>query len=179
MTQRPEAFNAIDAYLADLTEEEQIELRAADTAIDLAALFYRARTHRRLTQADAARLSGLKQQAVSRFERIHPTLANTKFETLRRYLVALDFAIEITLKDAKSGAPVERFMFAPDGYEEANIAPTLLADTQRSWPTIANAGNTITPASPSGWPTLSLGNTVSTSQAPAVRTTQMQRGEAA
>lgn len=179
MTQRPEAFNEVDAYLADLPEEEQIGLRAADTAIDLAAMFYRARTYRQLTQADAARLSGLKQQAVSRFERIHPTLANTKFETLRRYLGALDFAIEINLKDAKSGAAVERFIFAPDEHAEVNRAAPVLAGSQQRGPTIASAGNTITPASASGWPAPSLGNTVSTSQAPAARTRQMQRGEAA
>jgi len=180
MLKRQEAFNAIDAFLAELNEAEKTELDAADTAIDLAALFYRARTFRQLTQADAAEIAGLRQQAVSRFERVHPTLANTKFETLRRYLVALDFVLEINLRDAITGVQVERFVFGPSDYSVDQRAPATTVEDQGlpHWGGGASERNMVTSASASiSWP--ASGNTLQRAQTPATNSIRLQTGEAA
>lgn len=96
-------YNEIDGYIAELTEAEREELAMADSAIELAFLFHDARESRGLTQAEAAQQAGLRQQAVSRFEQPDMKLANTKVETLRRYMAALGYSVQITLKDLKSG----------------------------------------------------------------------------
>ncbi len=57
------------AYVATFTEEERRGLEAAEAAIDIAILLHRARESRGLSQAAAAHLAGLQQQAISRFER--------------------------------------------------------------------------------------------------------------
>jgi len=96
-------YNEIDGYIAELTEAEREELDTADAAIELAFLFHDAREARRLTQTEAAQRAGLRQQAVSRFEQPDMSLANTKIETLRKYLAALGYSVQIIIRDLKSG----------------------------------------------------------------------------
>ena len=85
----------LDAYLATLTDTERDEIALADIAIEVAVLLYRARIARGLTQVAAASRAGLAQQAVSRFERPG---ANLRLDTLRRYLGALGYTVEITVR---------------------------------------------------------------------------------
>src|ERR687890_1470847 len=103
MNEHESTYNEIDDYIAELTEAERAELDTADAAIELAFLFHDAREKRGLTQAEAAQQAGLRQQAVSRFEQPDMKLANTKIETLRKYLAALHYSVQITLKDLESG----------------------------------------------------------------------------
>ena len=103
MNEHESTYNEIDDHIAQLTEAEREELATADAAIELAFLFHDAREARGLTQAEAAQRAGLRQQAVSRFEQPDMKLANTKIETLRKYLAALGYGIQITLKDLQTG----------------------------------------------------------------------------
>jgi DNA-binding phage protein len=90
----------IEAYVATFDEEERRELAAAGAAIDIAILLNRARRQRGLSQAAAAKLTGLKQQAISRFERPD---ANPRLETVQAYLGALGFALELKAIDVDTG----------------------------------------------------------------------------
>lgn len=101
----------LDAYLATLDEDERAEVAAAAAAIDIAVLLYRAREHRGLSQAAAAERAGLLQQAVSRFERPH---ANVQLSTLQRYLRALGYVVEITVRDPGTGEVAAQLSLPPD-----------------------------------------------------------------
>lgn len=90
----------IDAYVATFDDHEREELAAAEAALDIAILLYRARERRGLSQAAAAELAGLQQQAISRFE--HPS-ANPKLETVQAYLGALGYALELKAIDIETG----------------------------------------------------------------------------
>lgn len=90
----------IDAYIDTLSEGERHDLAAADAAIDLAIFLYRARERRGLNQAAAAKLAGLRQQAVSRFER---PAANPQLGTIQSYLAALGYAVELKAIDIETG----------------------------------------------------------------------------
>ncbi len=90
----------MDAYIATFIVEEQNQLASADVALDLAILMQRAREHRGLSQAAAASRAGLKPQAVKRLEYAD---GNDRIETLRKYLGALGYAIEISVVDAEIG----------------------------------------------------------------------------
>lgn len=90
----------IERYIATFTEEERQGLAAADAAIDIAILLHRAREHRGLNQGAAAKLAGLHQQAVSRFERPG---ANPHLETVRAYLAALGYHLELNVVDLDTG----------------------------------------------------------------------------
>jgi transcriptional regulator with XRE-family HTH domain len=90
----------LDAYLSTLPEAERTEIEIAGASIDLAILLYRAREELRLTQAAAAAKAGLAQQAVSRLEQ---PPANPRFDTLRRYLGALGYDLELKLKNPTTG----------------------------------------------------------------------------
>lgn len=109
----------ISAYVAAFDDEERQELAAASAAIDIAILLYRAREHRGLSQAAAAEMSGLRQQAVSRFE--HPN-ANPKLETVQAYLGALGYALELKAIDLQTG----------EATAEAVLPPTLLHRPRRT-----------------------------------------------
>ncbi len=102
--------NDIDEYIATLTDEERQELAHADAALDLAVLLYRLRTERALTQKDAADKAGLKQQAISRWERSHP---NIQLSTLQRYLDALGYSLELVVRDARTGQIVDTMGLTP------------------------------------------------------------------
>lgn len=113
MTEYETSHNGIDGYIAELTEEEREKLATAETAIELAFLLHRARQVRGLTQTKAAELAGLRQQAVSRFEQPDIKLANTKIDTLRKYLCALDYVLHVGISDAASGAMVSKIRLEP------------------------------------------------------------------
>ena len=104
MSDTAPVHNDIDEYIAAFTEEERQELAHADAALDLAILLYRLRTERAMTQKDAAEKAGLKQQAISRWERSHP---NILLSTLQRYLDALGYSLEFVVRDAKTGQIVD------------------------------------------------------------------------
>lgn len=103
-------FDDLDTYVATLDEQERQELVAAETAIDIAILLYRAREHRGLSQAAAAQLAGLHQQAVSRFE--NPSV-NPKLETVQMYLGALGFALELKAIDIETGEVAAKVTLPP------------------------------------------------------------------
>ena len=90
----------LDRYIATLSEEERRELAAADVALDIAILLHRARERRGLSQAAAARLAGFQQQAISRLER---SSTNPQFETIRAYLDALGYGVELNVIDLDTG----------------------------------------------------------------------------
>lgn len=96
-------YATIDDYIAGFSAREREELAAADVALDIALLIYRARKARGLSQRDAAERAGLRQQAVSRLEQPH---ANVQLDTLRKYLGALGYTIEFGLRDAETGEVV-------------------------------------------------------------------------
>jgi DNA-binding XRE family transcriptional regulator len=100
MSEPTTPYNEIDDYIATFSPEERQELAFAEMALDTAYLLHRAREERGLSQAAAAALAGLQQQAVSRFEQPH---ANMQLGTLQRYLSALGYTIDIAGKEAKSG----------------------------------------------------------------------------
>ena len=91
----------IEAYVSTFDEEERNDLAAAEAAIDIAILLHRARERRGLSQAAAARQAGLQQQAVSRFER--PS-AKPQLETVRTYLSALGYGVQLNVIDLETGA---------------------------------------------------------------------------
>jgi DNA-binding XRE family transcriptional regulator len=97
--------NDIDDYIATFTPEEREDLALADAALDVALLLYRARDKRGLSQAAAAKLAGLHQQAVSRFEQPQ---ANVRLDTVRRYLGALGYTVEIAVRETKTGRVLGR-----------------------------------------------------------------------
>lgn len=90
----------LDRYITTFSHVERRELAAAETAIDLAMLLNRARQQRGLSQAAAARLSGLKQQAISRLDQPG---ANPRIETVQTYLGALGYALEPKAVDQQPG----------------------------------------------------------------------------
>jgi DNA-binding XRE family transcriptional regulator len=100
----------IDAYIATFTDEELGDLAAAEKAIDIAIMLYRAREERGLSQEAAAQLAGLQQQAVSRFERPG---ANPHMETIRTYLAALGYGVELHLVDLTTGESAFSVMLPP------------------------------------------------------------------
>ena len=93
-------YNEIDEYIATLTEDEQRQVALAGEALDLVQLLYLAREERGLSQKAAAQQAGLHQQAVSRLEH---AVGNTQLATLQRYLAALGYSIDITVKDIQTG----------------------------------------------------------------------------
>ena len=100
----------LDAYIATLDEEEHQALAAAETAMDIAILLYRAREHRGLSQDAAARRAGLRQQAISRLEQ-HG--ANPQLETIRTYLGALGYGMELSVIDLDTGEAAFSLLLPP------------------------------------------------------------------
>ncbi len=94
----------LNDYLVTLTDEERREIAAAGIANDLAILVYRARERKGLTQKEAATLASMRQQAVSRLEQAG---ANMQVITLRKYLAALGYTLEISIRDSDTGEVVE------------------------------------------------------------------------
>lgn len=93
----------VDTILASLSDEERAELANASAAIDIAIMLYKARENKRLSQADAAQLAGLQQQAVSRLER--PGV-NPRLTSIRSYLSALGYSLELRAIDTATGKAI-------------------------------------------------------------------------
>ena len=106
----PPERDDITRYIDSLDADDRIEVEAASAAIDLAILLYRSRARRGLSQAAAARLAGLQQQAVSRLERpdVQPRL-----ETVQSYLSALGYALEVSVIDLESGETTATAVLPP------------------------------------------------------------------
>lgn len=121
MNKHETTYNGVDDYIAELTDDERDKLATAETAIELAFLLYKARQAKGLTQAKAAEQAGLHQQAVSRFEQPDMKLATTKFDTLRKYLTALGYAVHVGISDAASGAVVSRICLEPSEQAEPRV----------------------------------------------------------
>jgi DNA-binding XRE family transcriptional regulator len=100
MSEKKTLRNEIDDYIATLTPDEQSEVAIAGAAIDLACLLYQARQERALSQIEAGDKAGIKQQAVSRLEH---SATQVQLSTLQKYLGALGYSIDITVKDAQTG----------------------------------------------------------------------------
>jgi DNA-binding XRE family transcriptional regulator len=100
----------IEAYIATFDEDGRRRLAAAEAAIDIAILLYRARERRGLSQAAAAKLAGLHQQAVSRFERPD---ANPRLDTIQDYLGALGYALELAAIDIETGEQAAKVLLPP------------------------------------------------------------------
>lgn len=100
MSEQTRPQDDLDRYITTFTAEEKIELEHARAALDLASLLYQARVARGLTQQDAATRSGLKQQAISRWETASP---NIQLGTLQRYLAALGYSLDLVIRDTASG----------------------------------------------------------------------------
>ena len=100
----------IDAYIATFDDEEHQALAAAETAMDIAILLHRVREHRGLSQGAAARRAGLQQQAISRLEQ-HG--ANPHLETIRTYLSALGFGMELSVIDLDTGEAAFSMLLPP------------------------------------------------------------------
>lgn len=109
------AIDDIGAYVATFSEDERADLAVAEEAIDIAILLHRAREHRGLTQAAAARLAGLQQQAVSRLEQPSVT---PNVETVRKYLNALGYDLNLRAIDRKSDWSTATVAGAPTGEEQ-------------------------------------------------------------
>lgn len=103
-------YNEIDDYIATFTAEERQELAAAVAALDIAVLLHRARETQGLSQAAAAQLAGLRQQAVSRLEQPG---ANVQLATVQRYLAALGYTVEIAVRETKTGKVLGSATLAP------------------------------------------------------------------
>ncbi len=110
MADASDAIDDIEAYIAGFDERERAELAAADAAIDVAILLHRARERRGLSQAAAAELAGLRQQAVSRLEQ---PAVNPHLGTIQSYLSALGYGLEFRVIDLASGEAVEDAILAP------------------------------------------------------------------
>ena len=102
-TRTNEPRDDLDAYMATLSEEERQNIARAGEALDLALLLHEIREARGVTQTEAASLAGVRQQAISRWERSHP---NMRLETLRRYLDALGYSLGIVVTDQETGEVV-------------------------------------------------------------------------
>ena len=121
----------IDAYIATFDEEECRDLAAAEAAIDIAILLHRARERRGLSQAAAARLAGLQQQAVSRFER---PAANPQLDTIRAYLGALGYNLEIAAINQATGESVARVVLPPTPRPKSSRQPRSTRERRRHRP---------------------------------------------
>jgi ribosome-binding protein aMBF1 (putative translation factor) len=105
-----EGLDDIEAYISTFDGDERRELEAAEVAIDIAIFLHRARQTRGLSQAAAAQRAGLKQQAVSRFERPD---ANPRLDTVQAYLGALGFAVKLDAVDIETGEVAASVVLPP------------------------------------------------------------------
>lgn len=110
MSQERAVQNEVDAYIATFSAAEREELVAAEAALDLAVLLHRAREATGLTQGDAAARAGLQQQAVSRLERAG---GNAQLATIQRYLDALGYSVDLTVKEKRTGRVLGRATLPP------------------------------------------------------------------
>ena len=69
MSETARPSNEVDDYIATFSDEERQEYAAAETALDLASILYRAWQERGLTQREAPERAALQEQAMSRLEK--------------------------------------------------------------------------------------------------------------
>jgi DNA-binding XRE family transcriptional regulator len=100
MSETTKPYYEIDDYIAAFSDEECQNYVAAEMALDLACMLYHIRQEEGLTQREAAERAGLKQQAISRLEK---AASNMQLGTLQRYLGALEYRIEISVIDNRTG----------------------------------------------------------------------------
>lgn len=122
------ALDDIGAYVATFNEEERRDLAAAGAAIDIAILLHRARERRGLSQTAAAKLAGLQQQAVSRFERPD---TNPQLETIQAYLGALGYALELKAVDLDTGETAATAVLPPRLQKGSGRAPRAVRGRRR------------------------------------------------
>lgn len=104
------SFGEIDDITTDLSKlsnEELEQVAAASVALDIGTLVYQARIQRDLTQSQAARRTGFKQQSISRYESGE---VNVTFQTLERLLRKLEMALEIGIIDEITGRTIEKMV---------------------------------------------------------------------
>lgn len=126
---RPHAVDDLDAYETTLTDEQREEVAAASVALDVALLAEQARLHSRITQAEAARRSGLKQQAISRIEN---ATVNVTLRTLERYLRRLGYALELALRYEATHETVERITLNRSDDSSIDVVRYLGENTQQA-----------------------------------------------
>jgi ribonucrease Y len=124
-----QARSSVDALLterqqelervAQLTQEERDEIAAASVALDLARLVYAAREARGLTQTEAAELTGVRQQMISRLE---GGTAQPTFKTVERYLRRLGFALHLSLVDERNDETVDCLILNEEGRSTSDTA---------------------------------------------------------
>lgn len=100
----------LDTYIGQYDAAERQELAAASLTIDVAVLLHHAREGRGVTQKALAARIGLSPQAISKLERPQKNLT---LGTLRRYLGALGYEIEIAIKEPGTGEVVETVTLVP------------------------------------------------------------------
>jgi DNA-binding XRE family transcriptional regulator len=115
MNDQTSPVSDLQQYIATFDAAEREELAAAEAALDLAFLLYQARTTQGLNQTAAAERAGLKQQAVSRLE--HPG-ANVQLDTIRRYLGALGYTLDIAVRDIATGQVIGQASLPPISVSE-------------------------------------------------------------
>lgn len=85
-----------DRYLGELSDEKRANIEAAGVAIDIALFLHDTRVSRGLSQSEAAKLAGIHQQTVSRFEQPG---ASPRLDKVQRYLRALGYSLELSVRD--------------------------------------------------------------------------------
>lgn len=106
----------LDRYIAQYDDADRAELAAAEFALDVALLLYRAREQRELSQAAVGKLLGLTQQAVSRVERPEE---NITLATVSKYLDALGYDLELLLREPETGEVVATAQFRHSSTDSA------------------------------------------------------------
>ncbi|GHV37755.1 transcriptional regulator [Clostridia bacterium] len=86
-----------DSCTLTQAEKDEIQLR-----VDLHGALIEARNKKGMTQARLAELSGLKQPAIARLERMHNT---PKIDTLFKVLAPLGYKLAIVPDDTRRNAP--------------------------------------------------------------------------
>ena len=122
MNREANTFDDLDAYMATLSEEERQGVKEAEAVLDLAQILYHARKARGLTQRAAAIRSGLKQQAISRWERSHP---NVQLDTLRQYLDALGYSLDLVIRDSQTGEVLTTLGLPAQATQSQEFQPTV------------------------------------------------------
>lgn len=97
-------YSDIEDLITSLSPKQQAEIAEAEKEIDLAVQLYQARTERGLTQAEAGARAGMKQQMVSKLERVG---ANVEISTVEHYLNALGYRLKLIVEDKQTGEPLD------------------------------------------------------------------------
>lgn len=105
MSMKHEYYDDLEAYIARLSPEEQMEVEAAGIALDISLLLYKARKNRSMSQATLAEILDMTQQGISRIEKAG---GNVTFATVAKYLDGLDYELAMVVIDPETGEEVFR-----------------------------------------------------------------------